>query len=240
MTVAIFGIGVALGAGYSEGLSRVAGHQAQTLAKALKQCRKDRSGSRRKACEIAARKKYASKNHGKKLQRKVSKGTEAGGGTTGSGGRTATGTGVGATTGTPTTGTGIGATTGAGATTGTGATTGATGTATTGPARIEEETKRKAEELQKAKEASNTPAAALVSAGRPLFSDHCVSCHGPLGNSKINFRELPLAQSVGGVMEQLIEPIGGMPNFDAAFTIQEKEDLGAYVCVALSKKCQEG
>ena len=74
----------------------------------------------------------------------------------------------------------------------------------------------------------------------PLFSTRCESCHGPLGNSKVDFRELPLAGSVGGVMEQLIEPLGGMPNFDAVFTIQEKEDLGAYVCVDLTKKCREG
>ena len=89
----------------------------------------------------------------------------------------------------------------------------------------------------------------MVSAGMPLFNAHCETCHGANGGGTNEgglappYSELPRAQSVGGVMEQLIEPINEfavkMPNFDARFTFAEKEDLGAYVCVDLTKKCEE-
>ena len=52
---------------------------------------------------------------------------------------------------------------------------------------------------------------------------------------------LPRAQSVTGVIEQLVEPLGGMPSFDEQLTFEQKEQLGDYVCVKLSGSqiCQE-
>ena len=60
-TVAIFGIGAALGLGYSAGATPVGKHQVRTLAKALKKCKKDRATSKRKKCEKTARARYKSK-----------------------------------------------------------------------------------------------------------------------------------------------------------------------------------
>ena len=94
--------------------------KAQKLAKALKACKKDKSKSKRKACEKKADKLYGKQPKTEHHATETTTGTGTGTGTTaGTGTTTTTGTttGTGATTGTGTaTGTGTG--TGAGTTTG--------------------------------------------------------------------------------------------------------------------------
>jgi hypothetical protein len=103
--VASLGLAGALVA-YPAGAKPAGTHDAQKLAKALKNCRKYKPKSKRGRCEKTAKAKYESK--------------------TKTGGHKATGDGTGMTTGTT-----IGTTTGTGTTTDTGATTGTT-TGTTG------------------------------------------------------------------------------------------------------------
>lgn len=47
------------------------------------------------------------------------------------------------------------------------------------------------------------------------------------------------AQSVAGIIEQLVEPDGGMLNFDKEIAFEQKEELGDYLCVVLTAKCEE-
>ena len=102
-----------------------------------------------------------------------------------------------------------------------------------------------AEELERARQASNMPTSTLVGAGQKIFAATCAACHGlkdegtPAGPA-LNQPSLTRAQSVEGVMEQLINPVGGgMPNFRSELSLGEKEELGAYVCVDLTMKCVE-
>jgi mono/diheme cytochrome c family protein len=239
----------------------------QQLLKALKACKKKKPKSKRRACESAALKKYKSTST-KTLTRTVTvtapTTTTAGAATTGTPttgtaspgattvGTTTTGaatTGA-ATTGAATTGaatTGA-ATTGAattGAATTGAATTGAATTGTTGGEPPERTEKEKIAELKLAAAASNEPTAESVNTGDSIFvSQNCSACHGVAGHGEnggpdLAAPELTRSQSVGGVMEQLIEPIGGMPSFDSKLTIQEKEQLGAFVCVVITVKCKE-
>ena len=53
------------------------------------------------------------------------------------------------------------------------------------------------------------------------------------------YTALPRAQTVTGVIDQLIEPDGGMPNYDKEITFEHKEALGDYICVELVHKCEE-
>ncbi len=189
--------------------------KAQKLAKALRACKKDRPKSKRKACEKKAGKLYgAKKPSGGKPRSKTGTGT------------TGTGTGTTATTGTGAT---EGATTGTG--TGIVPTTGAT---TAG---------NMAEELEKARHVSQMPTAGAIEQGRALFAQDCSGCHGPKGEGQsgddfVAYANLPRAQSVTGVIEQLIEPDGGMPTF-GALPFEQKEEIGDYLCVVLTAKCGE-
>jgi mono/diheme cytochrome c family protein len=193
--------------------------KAQKLAKALKACKKDKSKSKRKACEKAAKNKYKTQPN------------KTGTGTTG------TGTTGAATTGAATTGA---ATTGA-ATTGA-ATTGAatTGAATTGTTTGGE---TPAQELARAARVNLMPTAGAIEQGRTLFAQDCSGCHGAKGEGQsgddfVAYAVLPRAQTLHGVIEQLIEPDGGMPTFDS-LPFEVKEQLGAFVCVVLTGKCEE-
>lgn len=109
-----------------------------------------------------------------------------------------------------------------------------------------EERAKIAAELERAHSASNMPSAELVAKGQGLFASSCASCHGMNGREGTNLAEtcacaqpiFTLAQSVGGVMQELIEPAQGtMPDFDKNFTLEEKEALGAYVCVDVTDAC---
>ena len=63
---------------------------------------------------------------------------------------------------------------------------------------------------------------------------------GESGDDFAPYAGLPRAQSVKGVIEQLIEPIGGMVSYDAGLEFVKKEQAGDYICVTLTKKCTEG
>jgi mono/diheme cytochrome c family protein len=204
--------------------------KAQKLAKALKACKKNKSKAKRKACETAAKKKY--KTHTPPPHEEHTTTTTGTTGTTTA--TTGTTTATTTTTGTGTTTTGTGTTT-----TGTGTTTTGTGTTTTGTGG------NVAEELAKAKTATETPTSGMVLQGKTAYlADTCQGCHGMNGeggdgDGDIPFASLTRAQTVTGVIEQLIEPVGGMPNFDKEIPYEQKELLGDYVCVVFSKKCEE-
>jgi mono/diheme cytochrome c family protein len=129
-------------------------------------------------------------------------------------------------------------TTGYGTATTTGATTGAgtTGTAPLAPNIVAQ--------LEHARTASETPTAAQVTAGKAVFEASCEVCHGAkgegqVGDNNVPYRFLPRAQTVRGVIEQLVTPLGGAPEFEL-MTIEQKEQAADYVCVVLTQKCTEG
>jgi cytochrome c553 len=223
-------------------------NRAQKLTQALKACKKDKSKSKRNRCEAAAHKKYGVKTGpggaGPTSAGTTGTGTVAAGTGTAGTATTTTGT-AGTTTGSGTT-TGAATTTGGGTggtTTGAGTTTGGGGTTSGGG---------KAAELEKAHQASNKPSTELVMKGKPLFAASCASCHGMEGHGETGIPETnldetcgcgnpvwTLALTVAGVMEELIEPAAqthvGL-NFDQKFTLAEKEELGAWVCVEVTQK----
>ena len=86
-----------------------------------------------------------------------------------------------------------------------------------------------AEEVERAHQASNTPTSTLVAAGRAIFAATCAACHGikdegTLAGPALNQASLTRAQSVGGVMEQLMNPVGaGMPNFRNELSISKRK-----------------
>ena len=191
-------------AGYRATAAKKRATKAEKLAKALKACKKDKTKSKRKACETKANKLYG----------KTKPKTEHH--------ETTTTTGTATTTGTGTTGT---------ATTGTGTTAGTT-TGTT----------KETPQQEKERTPTTMPAAALVAGGKALFAEQCASCHGPNGEGTAHGPELnstPRAHSMQGVILQLIEPEGEMPNFDKTFTYQQKEELAAFVTVDLTHSVEE-
>ena len=99
------------------------------------------------------------------------------------------------------------------------------------------------EELEKARGGHPAPTAAQVAAGKTLFDDTCEACHGPSGDATEfapSLHEEPRAQSIQGVMEQLISPIGaGMPNFRSFFSIREKELIADFVAVEITHVVEE-
>lgn len=147
--------------------------KAQKLAKALKACRRKKPKSKRKACEVKAKKLYGKREAPNKVPREETKPTES----------------------------------------------------------LEQEKTH-------AKTVSTTPTSASVTAGKTIFTDNCASCHGPLGNGTAagpNLHVMPRAQSVTGVIEQLIEPEGGMPDFDKVLSFAQKEQAADYVTVEITK-----
>ena len=74
-------------------------------------------------------------------------------------------------------------------------------------------------ERERADYASERPSSTLVAAGNSLFAEQCAACHGSKGEgtsfaAPLTASSSTRAQSVAGVMEQLINPVGGgMPNF---------------------------
>jgi mono/diheme cytochrome c family protein len=204
--------------------------RAQKLARALRACKQDKSKSKRRACEEKARKLYGARKHsGRNVPSGANAPSRTGTGSTGAGAKTT------ATTGTGTTEGAGGATEGAGASTGTGMGTGTTTGATTRG--------NVTEELEKARHAPQMPTPGAIEHGRALFAQDCAGCHGTKGEGQsgddfVAYANLPRAQSVTGVIEQLIEPDGGMPTFDA-LPFEQKEEIGDYVCVVLTAKCEE-
>ena len=146
--------------------------------------------------------------------------------TTGTTTATTTGTTTATTTGTATattTGTATATTTGTATATTTGtATATTTGTTCTGinGCNHERTEKEKEEEKAMAKTASETPSAAHVASGKMLYeSEGCQGCHGAMGQGESGdefapYDNLPRAQSVTGVIEQLVEPLLGMTSYD--------------------------
>jgi hypothetical protein len=98
------------------------------------------------------------------------------------------------------------------------------------------------QELARAKTVSTSPPAASVTAGKSLFASNCEGCHGPTGegtNTGPNLHSMPRAQSIAGVIEQLIAPEGAMPPFDSALTFAEKEEAADYVAVDITHVATE-
>ena len=98
------------------------------------------------------------------------------------------------------------------------------------------------QELARAKTASTSPPASSVTAGKSLFTSNCEGCHGPTGegtNTGPNLHLMPRAQSVAGVIEQLVQPEGAMPSFDSSLTFAEKEEAADYVAVDITHVATE-
>jgi mono/diheme cytochrome c family protein len=87
------------------------------------------------------------------------------------------------------------------------------------------------------------PTAAELSAGKKLYETTCAACHGNHGQGTVlapGLKTLPRAKTINGVVEQLTKPLERttgtkMPNFNAKYAKKEKEELGAYVTVDISK-----
>lgn len=93
------------------------------------------------------------------------------------------------------------------------------------------------QELAPAKTVSTSPPASSVTAGKSLFTGNCEGCHGPTGegnNTAPNLHSMPRAQSVAGIIEQLVQPEGAMPSFDSSLTFAEKEEAADYVAVDIT------
>ena len=187
-TVAIIGIVGILGSGYSAGAQPRSPHDARKLAKALKDCKKDKSSSKRKKCEKTAEARYKSKT------------TTGGHGSTGTGTGTAAGTSTGTGTGTAagTSGRRRGHSTGTGAGTPTGTATGAgtagAGTAgtTTGPPTTGPE-----------------PAPMLIPSGVVAISVKASACSPP-GTPACGGREEAWAPPHGMYVSQIITEPGAV------------------------------
>jgi mono/diheme cytochrome c family protein len=189
--------------------------RAEKLAKALKACKKETPKSKRKKrVAVTGRMPQTQRQcealAKKKYQKKTVHPEEP----------TTTGTGTGTTTGT-TTGTGTGTTTGTTTGTATGTTTGTTTGGTQKPTRAE------------------------VEKGKPLFNETCTTCHGMMGQGTALAPpygpELPRSESQKGVVEQLTNPLNTkgcmcMPNYNSKYSTTEKEAIGAYVAVELTRK----
>ena len=188
-----------VGAVYGAARSPAIAAKTETKAQKLKKCKKQKSKSKRKACE-------------KKVRAGRSQVTTM---TTGTGTAITTGTGTAMTTGTvaTTTGTGI---TGMTTTGGPGTTTGATTGTTTGTK--EQKELKELKELEMSQSAKqNLLDASNIAAGASVFEISCAVCHGKNGGGEsgdnyVAYTSLPRAQTVAGVIDQLIEPDLGMPN----------------------------
>lgn len=224
-SIATVGVGLIVGTGTLAAAGRSAvtastpaqasgGHQ--ELGRALKACARRQSKSERRSCEKSAQRHSRSRPKSEASRRGLSVGSERSSSSE---------------PGPP------GEVEPPGSTTTTATTT--TGAPTTGPKLTA------SEELAMAATVSETPSPAAVKAGESLFEPTCAGCHGPTGEGNegdgyVPFRALPRAQSVKGVIEDLVKPEGSFvgPNFDSSFSFAEKEALGDFICVELTKKCQ--
>lgn len=113
----------------------------------------------------------------------------------------------------------------------------------------EAEARRKRAQEEEAKKRQEAEEAEVI-AGKALFEATCAVCHGMEGEGVAGVApaygpELPRSESIKGVVEQLENPINEkgckcMGDFSTKYTTAEKEELGAYIAVDLTKKVKIG
>lgn len=69
-------------------------------------------------------------------------------------------------------------------------------------------------------------------AGKTIFAEHCAGCHGEDGHGGPggpDLREMPLAQTEEGAIQQVTNGGGGMPPFGEQLSEEEITDVAAFV-----------
>lgn len=69
-------------------------------------------------------------------------------------------------------------------------------------------------------------------AGKTIFAEHCAGCHGEDGHGGPggpDLREMPLAQTEEGAIQQVTNGGGGMPPFGEQLSEEEISDVAAFV-----------
>jgi quinohemoprotein ethanol dehydrogenase len=86
---------------------------------------------------------------------------------------------------------------------------------------------------------TSTTAAANAAAGKTVFADNCVSCHGATGhggNGGPDLTSIPSAKNTSTVVKQVENGGGGMPAFKGQLTAKQIADVSAYVTQDITNK----
>jgi len=78
-----------------------------------------------------------------------------------------------------------------------------------------------------------------ATAGKTVFADNCVSCHGATGqggNGGPDLTSIPSAKNVAVVVKQVTNGGGGMPAFKGQLTSKQIDDVAAYVTQDITNK----
>ncbi len=85
----------------------------------------------------------------------------------------------------------------------------------------------------------NTSTSASPAAGKTVFANNCVSCHGATGhggNGGPDLTSLPAAKNMNSVVKQVENGGGGMPPFKGQLTPKQIQDVAAYVTKDITNK----
>jgi len=86
---------------------------------------------------------------------------------------------------------------------------------------------------------TSTTAAGNAAAGKTVFADNCVSCHGATGhggNGGPDLTSIPSAKNTSTVVKQVENGGGGMPPFKGQLTPKQIADVAAYVTQDITNK----
>ena len=78
-----------------------------------------------------------------------------------------------------------------------------------------------------------------ATAGKTVFADNCVACHGATGqggNGGPDLTSIPSAKNVAVVVKQVTNGGGGMPAFKGQLTSKQIDDVAAYVTQDITNK----
>jgi alcohol dehydrogenase (cytochrome c) len=86
---------------------------------------------------------------------------------------------------------------------------------------------------------TSTSTTASPSAGKTVFADNCVSCHGATGhggNGGPDLTAIPAAKNMKSVVTQVENGGGGMPPFKGTLTPKQIQDVAAFVTRDITNK----
>jgi len=86
---------------------------------------------------------------------------------------------------------------------------------------------------------ANTSTQASAAAGKTVFANNCVSCHGATGhggNGGPDLTSIPSAKNMSTVVKQVENGGGGMPAFKGTLTPKQINDVSAYVTQKITNK----